>query len=363
MKRLLAWILLGVMAVSLCGCAAESATPETNVVETEAPAVETAAVVAETVKETAPSALTGSLFLKVSSIDFSLVGESEDIYLGLVPREDVTWESDDPDVVSVENGVLTATGVGSTTVRAVYGDQKVACTAGCLAQTQEDLKKLSVQTIRAPKRLPPETDMEKPCTFFDNAAIVGDSNTYFLMQRESKNNYLGDMLFLCRGGVSMHGFVHRFKNIYFRGKEMYLEDAIAKSQVERVYFMMGSNDVGSKTQGPFIFDNWNTMVERIREKHPTVEIVLISNIPQFAEDKSLDGYNQKIVDYNEKLRQFAEENGCMYLDLCYYIQDHNGRMPEIYHQGSYHLNELGCLNWMKIMRYYVQYETEGGVLS
>ena len=56
----------------------------------------------------------GSLFLKVSSITFSLVGESDDIYLGLVPREQVTWESQAPRAVSVENGVLTATGAGST---------------------------------------------------------------------------------------------------------------------------------------------------------------------------------------------------------------------------------------------------------
>ena len=38
----------------------------------------------------------GSLFLKVSSITFSVVGETDDIYLGVIPRESVTWESADP---------------------------------------------------------------------------------------------------------------------------------------------------------------------------------------------------------------------------------------------------------------------------
>ena len=61
---------------------------------------------APVVPETEAPVLEGSLFLKVSSVTFSVVGESEDIYLGLIPRELVTWESEDPSVVSVENGAF-----------------------------------------------------------------------------------------------------------------------------------------------------------------------------------------------------------------------------------------------------------------
>lgn len=369
MKRFLAWLLLAATILSLCGCATASTSPQTTQTPTETAAVESSAAETQTAAlETEPQVLEGSLFLKVSSITFSLVGESDDIYLGLIPRELVTWESEDPSVISVENGVLTATGVGTTTIRAVYGDCQASCTAGCLAATQEELDGLDPEILSAPKRLPPEIDLEEPCTYFDNVAIVGDSITYFLLQWESKTDYLGDMLFLARGGVSMNGFVRRFKNIYYRGKEMNLEDAIAQSQVERVYFLMGSNDISASTQRPYLFDNWNIMLERIREKSPDVEIVLISNIPLYGDEQEskqdrFQQYNTLIEDYNVKLKQFAEENGCLFLDLCYYVQDHYNRMPEIYSQGSYHMNEAGCLNWMKILRYYAQYEREGGTLS
>lgn len=376
MKRILAWLLVAATLLSLCGCASASTPQETS----EAP-VETAATEATTA-QTTPTAETqaateeteavveGNLYLKVSSITLSLVGDSEDIYLGLVPRELVTWESDDPDIVSVENGVLTATGVGTTTIRATYEDRQAECTAGCLAATQEELDALDPAILSAPKRLPPEVDLEEACTYFDNAAIVGDSITYFLMQWESKTNYLGDLLFLARGGVSMNGFVRHFRNIYYRGKEMYLEDAIAASQVERVYFLMGSNDISAVTQRPYLLENWDIMLERIREKSPDVEIVLITNIPLYDEepkstlnDANIKAYNDLIEEYNENLKQIAEENDCLYLDLCYYVQDHYNRMPEIYNQGSYHMNEAGCLNWMKILRYYAQFESEGGTLS
>lgn len=371
MKKILAWLLLAATILGLCSCASATAALDT----TEAPVQTTAAQIpaAETQAEE-PAIETqppeGSLFLKVSSITFSLVGESDDIYLGLVPRELVTWESDDSSVVAVDNGVLTATGVGTTTVRAVYGDHQVECTAGCLAQTQEELDAMDPAILSSPKRLPPEVDLEQPCDYFDNAAIVGDSITYFLMQWENKTNYLGNVVFFARGGVSMNGFVRRFKNIYYRGKEQNLEDAIGLSKVERVYFLMGSNDLMATTQRPYVFDNWNIMLERIREKSPDVELVLISNIPLYDDeprspqnDAKIKEHNERIEEYNLKLKQFADENDCLFLDLCYYVQDHYNRMPEIYNQGSYHMNEAGCLNWMKVLRYYAQYEREGGTLS
>ncbi len=361
MKKCLTWLLLFAMALSLMGCGGPAAPAETVSETAQAPAPETTAA-AETEAVETQSAEAGKLFLKVSAIDFSLVGESEDIYLGLVPREDVTWESDDPNVVRVENGVLTAVGVGKTTVRASYLDTVVECAAGCLAQTREELDALDPAVLKAPKRLPPQVDLEEPCTYFDTDAIVGDSITYFLFQWESKTNYLGDILFLARGGVSMNGFVMGSKNIYYRGKEMRLENAIAEAKPERIYFLMGSNDVSSRNQRPNVFKNWTIMLERIREKHPDAELVLMSNIPEYDAAWGAEEKNRLIEEYNETLKQFAQDNGCLFLDLHYYVRDHYDRMPEIYSQGNYHMNEAGCLNWMKILRFYAEYESQGGTL-
>ena len=174
MKRFLAWLLLAAMILSLCGCGAP-AEPEAAEEPTET-AEATVQIPAQEEAETAPAETMpmpeADLFLKVSSITFSLVGESEDIYMGLAERELVSWESEDPNVVSVENGVLTATGVGTTVIRATYGDEVITCTAGCLAETPEALAELDPAVLSAPKRLPPEVDMSVPCTYFDDDAII-----------------------------------------------------------------------------------------------------------------------------------------------------------------------------------------------
>ncbi len=364
MKKLLAWLLLITLLLGMWGCDSSAVPPETTLTQTEATAAETAGTEAtEAAQETNAAVLEGSLFLKVSSVTFSLVGETDDIYLGVIPRELVAWESDDPSIVSVENGVLTATGVGTTTIRASYADRQVECTAGCLAQTEEELASLDSAVLASPKRLPPYVDLEEPCTYFDNSAIVGDSITYIMFQHESMNNYLGDIVFLARGGVSMNGFVRRFRNMFFRGQEMHLEDAVALAQVDRVYFLMGSNDVADENQRSYVFENWDIMLERIREQVPDVEFVLMSNTPEYDFGHVKDKKNDLIEEYNVQLKQYAADNGLMYLDLAYYVQDHYDRMPKIYSMDPYHFNETGCVNWMQILRYYAQFESEGGTLS
>ena len=109
-----------------------------------------------------------------------------------------------------------------------------------------------------------------------------------------------------------------------------------------------------------LMGNWRTLLDRIWDKTPDVEIVLISSIPRH--DMSGD-YNRRTLEYNSCLRQFAKENGCMYLDLHSYVQDQLGRLPDQYRFDDTHLDQTGCENWMRVMRYYAEYESEGGILE
>ena len=360
MRKMLCCLLAALVLLGAVGCGAEKTVTETTVPAQDTP-VQTEPVTEATTQPTEP-AYEGSLFLKASSVNLSLVGDTEDIYLGLIPKEAVTWESDDESVVTFQDGVLTATGVGSTTVRAIYRDQVVECAAGCLANTQEELMQLPEEVLRAPRRLPPAIDLESECTELDEATIIGDSITYFLFQWESRYDYMGKVQFLAKGGVSLNGFVLRFKNINYRGREMNLEDAIAASGVKKAFIMLGQNDISSKARVK-VMDNWVILLERIREKSPDVEIYIQSCIPERSTEATTNDKNERIYEYNRTLREFALENGCKFIDLEYYIKDHVDKMPVGYSQGNYHMNEAGCLAWMQILRFYAQYENEGGILA
>lgn len=306
----------------------------------------------------------GELFLKASSVTMSLVGDQEELYLGVIPADQVTFESGDESVVTFEGGILTATGVGSTTVWATYGDQKAACAVSCLAQTEQELSALDSKILRAAKRQPPVVDMTQACTDFTDAGIVGDSITYIMYQWETKYDYLGEVTFLCRGGVSLNGFVIRYKNLYYQGAEMYLEDVVANSGVDRLFFLMGSTDISAEFWDK-IMENWDILLGRIFEKSPDVEIYLLSLIPRQVRQEPAENkrINKRILDYNVTLRSYAEEKGYKFIDLAYYAENHENAMALEYCQDDYHMNETGCIMWMQVLRYYAAFEKAGGILK
>lgn len=345
------------LIASLMGCATEKSTSET------ASPTHVTVMVEETASTTeATEVITGELFLKASAVALSVVGETDDIYLGTVPKEYVTFESDNETVSTFEGGVLTAVGVGSTTVRAVWEDQILECEVSCLAEDRESLEKLGREVLAAPKRLPPEVNLEEPCTYFEESAILGDSITYFMFQWESKSDYLGKMSFFTLGGLSINDLAKNHKNIYFQGISAPIEDIIKKSGVTKLYILMGRNDLSSSA-APMIMENWKLLLNQIWGLNPNVEIVIQSHIPEFEEGSWRNERNNQIEAYNETLRKFASENNCKFIDLAYYVQDHYGRMPKCYSKDSYHMNEDGCINWMKILRFYAQLENKGGTLA
>lgn len=71
------------------------------------------------------------LELNRSDMTLSRVGETWDLKKGNIPAEAITWKSDNPNVVSVENGVVKAVGSGMTTIHAECNGQKASCIVRC----------------------------------------------------------------------------------------------------------------------------------------------------------------------------------------------------------------------------------------
>ena len=372
MRRLLSLFLAAFLLLSLCSCSAKPAEESTSaateadssalsesVPVSEAPAATETAVAETTVPvETEPS-LTGELMLSVSKIDFSLVGDSEDIFIGTADREQVIWESADESVITVENGVLTAVGVGSTTVTAQYGDQTMSCTAGCLAATEDVLNALGEDVLRAPKRYPVVLE-NPPLELYSDAAFVGDSITYIMFQNETRLGILGHPLFLVRSGTSLNGLVLRYKNVYFRGAEMNFEDAVAASGAKKIFIMLGQNDLRYRTIEDTM-SSWDTLIERVKEKVPDAEFYLQSCIYEWYASNADNTQNTVIDTYNDLLIQYCADNGHHYVDIQKFVEDHTGNMATPYSlDQSIHLNEPGCVAWMHALNTYMYVQSIGG---
>lgn len=86
----------------------------------------------ETTEETTvPVEVDGEI--KLNRTDMTLIreGETWNIYNGTVAVDAITWTSGDESVATVKNGVVTAVGVGKTTVYAEYNGEKFSCIVRC----------------------------------------------------------------------------------------------------------------------------------------------------------------------------------------------------------------------------------------
>lgn len=72
-----------------------------------------------------------------SDITFSFKGEAWYIYNGTVPRDQVTWRSDDDTIAVIENGKVTAVGSGTTRVYAEFEDQSISCIIRCAFKDED----------------------------------------------------------------------------------------------------------------------------------------------------------------------------------------------------------------------------------
>lgn len=292
----------------------------------------------------------GEVLLSVSEITFSVVGESENIYIGSAPLEEVKWKSDDPEVVAVEDGVLTAKGVGTTKITAAFGGKRVTCTAGCLAEDRAALLSLGSDVLQAPKRIPAEVEVD-PTLFFADAALIGDSITCNLMVHETKTGLLGHPLFLARKNIGVYNFVTHRINLYYQGVEYYVEDAIAASKMKKVFFLLGMNDLGYQTPQDCA-QRYGVLIDRVQEKNPGVEIYIQTCLPWYT-GRPFSQVNEDTDKFNELVAQMAAEKGCHMIDLAAYIENHGNGMARAYtlDYGA-HLNYEGSVAWMKLLRVY-----------
>lgn len=295
----------------------------------------------------------GKIYLNVSRIDFSIVGESENIYEGTAPVDQIQWKSEDPTVVSVENGVLMANGVGKTIVSADYHGQHWQCEAGCLANSLEDLAALPDSIVLAPKRIPCKTYYD-PIPIFKNSALVGDSITNMWKNHERETNQLGHPLFLAKVGVSLTEFNTGNRLLSLRGKSLSLWDAIEESGVDRIFMMLGQNDVTRVENVAVICQTYQEVVGKIREKNPNVVIYLETITPEFHHRWQSNARNEKINEFNRWLREYAAEEGTPLIDVAKYYENHLGYMANEYAWGDIHINNPGCDMWGEIIAAYLE---------
>lgn len=351
MKKIRFVLISLILMLNFSACGGEAQVPETTVPTTQPPSSEATAVTETLPPATVPvetettSPPSGILSFNTYDITFSAPGESWEIYDGTFPVDAVIFCSDSEAVATFENGIVTAVGNGTTKVHAICDDATITCVIRNVFKTGG----LSREPV-----LEPPTVTEEDTDFFDDAVFIGDSVTLMLHNYEMANNVMGDVQFLVRGSYSAFHAVNNTMLLNYRGSSLNLPDAVAATGAKKAFFMLGTNDVGAYGIDATIA-NWETMVKRLREKVPDIQIYIQSMTPIWTGGEKGKLNNTTADTFNEELKVFAEENDCIYVDIASYMKDATGGMATKYCSDSYvHLTELGAQVWIRVLKAFAE---------
>ena len=135
------------------------------------------------------------------------------------------------------------------------------------------------------------------------------------------------------------------------GGSVPLLDALAGMDCDRVYVMLGMNELGWVY--PEVFQaQYGKVIDRIREDHPGVQVVIQSILPVSAKQQAKGGYisNSRIEDYNQLLLELAEEKECPYVNVAEAVTDETGCLRADLTFDGIHLNQEGCKLWLEYLK-------------
>lgn len=184
-------------------------------------------------------------------------------------------------------------------------------------------------------------------SYFDSVIFVGDSRTdgFRLYSGLDRGTYF------CITGETVASATDLQNWKTETGKKISLADAVAQAACDKIYLMLGVNELG--WNGTDIFrEHAEDLLQRLKADHPEAEIVIQSLLPVSAEQDAKGTYvnNRRILAYNQVWMELAEENGCGYVNIAEAVTGEDGCLPAEMSFDGVHLNRAGCHAWLDYLR-------------
>lgn len=193
--------------------------------------------------------------------------------------------------------------------------------------------------------------------YFDDAAFVGDSRTDgFLIY-----SGIGRGKNLTSNGLSIFKLAEK-KALTIAGKKYTLLEALALEQYGKVYLSLGVNELGYYDDEGF-YNSYREAIRSIRALQPNAVIYIQGLIPlneSVIAQSTGRTYltNEHLRVYNDLMRQAAQEEQVVFLDLYTEFVDENGELPAQASKDGVHLRGDWCKQWLAYLQTHtVDYDT------
>ena len=174
--------------------------------------------------------------------------------------------------------------------------------------------------------------------YYARSVFIGDSVLvgYRNYLAKKKDSPVSSATFLAASSYSAAHALNEKDSLHpiYRGKKQPVWTAISQMDVDRVFIMLGTNDLVVKDAGP-ASDDVLALVDKIKATNPGKEIHIISMSPVYEGTSKGAMNNPTINVYNSLLFQGASKRGAYYLDLNSHLLDSNGNLASKYCSDRY----------------------------
>jgi lysophospholipase L1-like esterase len=218
--------------------------------------------------------------------------------------------------------------------------------------TTEDNDSLQIEETSTPSVSDDKVNYDQ---YFTNSVFVGDSvmegfAQYVRGQRNSGVDMLSNAQFLTSlMGISVYDVVNATTDAkcYFtyRGKEQPLETILQEMGVNRVFIMLGMNDIANGFSTVDTTNNYRNMIDLIKNTNPNLDIVVLTPTPKTA-SKWLPDYTANrnfgsplLNELADMIKTMCQENGIKVIDVNAAVRGPDGHLPDEYSRDNFvHIN-------------------------
>lgn len=177
----------------------------------------------------------------------------------------------------------------------------------------------------------PEPDPEpdppvKPENPFENALFIGDSRTVGI----AKYSGITEADFFCTTGMDVYTVRQKESSIGAWEKGTLLEDVLTGHQYDRIFIMLGINELGYNLEGTS--GVYGDLLNWIRGLQPDAYLIVQANLHVGKKRSDTDKVinNPRIVQLNDYLAAYADGSTVFYLDVNPIFCDEEGNLIAAY---------------------------------
>lgn len=130
-------------------------------------------------------------------------------------------------------------------------------------------------------------------------------------------------------------------------------DDILLGKPEKIFLMIGINDLAKNIPDSVIVANYYAIVQRCLILSPFTKIILQSVLPtnaQFKEFKNHQNKKEHIIYLNTQLQAIAKKYRLTYVDVHFALSDAKGDLATQFTNDGLHINGLAYMVWRDLLK-------------